>query len=371
MGLSASQGRLLLLTARKSDLEFRAQQISHKRLLLAQQLTDISNEYEEAVSNKQMKLKLYTMNSEEKADYYYNNLTYAYLVSGALYGDNANFSGLRKSKGAGTEGLESWANNAYRLTNGSGDIIVSSLDEIPDTEYTPTVYYKDKNASGSDTALKIALKDDKQVEASKDGNMIRIRQDDNTYKYYNVGTGVEATTTANGRRADSLTDWVKMDAKSLTESGKSVGAVTERQTYERWSEGDGKYGVKNLETGETITYRVDPGLKGNSSEPNYLQDCIRNGKYLIQKGAITDNGYKWTDLSWESMSDLNDTYYVDDDAAAQAKYDRLQQEIQNQDKKLEIELDNLETQRNAVNTEIESVQKVISDNIEGSFKIFS
>ena len=45
MGLSASQGRMLLLTARKSDLEFRAQQISQRRLILSQQLEEIAMEY--------------------------------------------------------------------------------------------------------------------------------------------------------------------------------------------------------------------------------------------------------------------------------------------------------------------------------------
>ena len=83
MGLSASQGRLLLLTARRSDLEFRAQQISQKRLVLSQQLEEISLEYENATSNRQMKINLF--NNTEKDENgntinRTNNLTYAALL---------------------------------------------------------------------------------------------------------------------------------------------------------------------------------------------------------------------------------------------------------------------------------------------------
>jgi len=53
-----------------------------------------------------------------------------------------------------------------------------------------------------------------------------------------------------------------------------------------------------------------------------------------------------------------------------AKYDRIQSQIQAQDKKLELELDNIETQRSAVTTEIESVEKVINENIESTFNAF-
>ena len=42
----------------------------------------------------------------------------------------------------------------------------------------------------------------------------------------------------------------------------------------------------------------------------------------------------------------------------------------NATKKLELELDNIETQRSAVTTEVESVEKVISEDIEGTFNAF-
>ena len=59
-------------------------------------------------------------------------------------------------------------------------------------------------------------------------------------------------------------------------------------------------------------------------------------------------------------------------------YDKKQEEInkqteiiQQEDKNLELKLTRLDNERNAVNTEIEAVKKVIQDNIDKSYKTFS
>ena len=60
------------------------------------------------------------------------------------------------------------------------------------------------------------------------------------------------------------------------------------------------------------------------------------------------------------------------------KYDKEQERInvqtsiiQSEDKNLELKLTRLDNERNAVNTEIEAVKKVVDDNIQKSFKTFS
>ena len=52
MGFAASQARLLLLTSRKSDLEFRAQQITNSEMILAMQTEEIAREYSMKLSNQ-------------------------------------------------------------------------------------------------------------------------------------------------------------------------------------------------------------------------------------------------------------------------------------------------------------------------------
>lgn len=51
MGLAASQGRYLCLTARNSDLIYEGQQISQQRLALASESQEISENYNEAMNN--------------------------------------------------------------------------------------------------------------------------------------------------------------------------------------------------------------------------------------------------------------------------------------------------------------------------------
>ena len=45
--------------------------------------------------------------------------------------------------------------------------------------------------------------------------------------------------------------------------------------------------------------------------------------------------------------------------------------IQKKDQQLELRLEQLDTEQNAIKTEMEAVQKVIEDNIEYTFKIFA
>ena len=54
MGLAASQARLLLLTARRSDLEYRAQMISQRKIALAMETEQIANEYTRALNNRKL-----------------------------------------------------------------------------------------------------------------------------------------------------------------------------------------------------------------------------------------------------------------------------------------------------------------------------
>ena len=64
--------------------------------------------------------------------------------------------------------------------------------------------------------------------------------------------------------------------------------------------------------------------------------------------------------------------------AAKIEYDNEQNKFnkqtsiyQRQDKQLELKLTRLDNERNALNTEIDAVKKVIQDATEGGFKTFS
>ena len=441
MGLSASQGRMLLLTARRSDLEFRAQQISQKRLVLSQQLEQISQEYEDATSNRIMNIGMYYVDDDGKKVNRTSNLTYAALMS-ATYGIGAANSGIRAPLGYIKGEYESV--RPYRLVNADGAIVVSSVDEI--MAQAPTGYYgnlddrdselymlggagvpnlyeqKDVyvdnemgietpqnqqlvyniNGEATNPDIKVKLaefmdKADRKIEFDPSTGIACVTysetEGDNkktVTRYFDMNsqTGGELTTDAEGKYSDE--DQAKINQYKESKSRRIITLVNQTEPikdkcYEvLYSQADlkqfkGADGVYNLPNG--MKYVVDPGLADSESDtvgsnvgPNYLQDCLRNGKYLLQQGGLgTDaNGnYRWASVSWDATSNISDNYYTEDDDAAKAKYDRLQTQIQNQDKKLELELDQIETQRQAVTTEIESIEKVINENIESTFNAFN
>lgn len=78
MGLSSSQGRLLMLTSRLSDIELSEIMISQRQNQLAWQSEKVASEYNEAMSNYKLTIKV-TDESEDKGystqDLNYDNMT--------------------------------------------------------------------------------------------------------------------------------------------------------------------------------------------------------------------------------------------------------------------------------------------------------
>src|SRR5574344_970319 len=57
MGLSASQARLLNLTARMHDIEYKAQNLEAQKLQMSNESTHVYQEYEDAMNKQQLQLK--------------------------------------------------------------------------------------------------------------------------------------------------------------------------------------------------------------------------------------------------------------------------------------------------------------------------
>lgn len=75
MGMAASQARFLELTARASDIEYEAQQISQQRLAINDQMNIFSDEYDEATSNKVIIARVNNNGMNENVTLTYNVIT--------------------------------------------------------------------------------------------------------------------------------------------------------------------------------------------------------------------------------------------------------------------------------------------------------
>ena len=146
-----------------------------------------------------------------------------------------------------------------------------------------------------------------------------------------------------------------------------VGSFEERGMGMQLIDSRGKIVVPELpavlEEGKTSAdYIVDADLK----DAEYLDKCIRNYTYFLGEKKISETTGKneWQPVNFTDCLFVADRYYQEDDSAANAKYQEETQKIQKQDKLLELNLENLETQRKAIETELDSVKKVIDKNAE-------
>ena len=69
MGMSASQGRFLMLTAQKSNNEFQAQSITFQRMMLAENVDGWTEEYNDAMQNRTL---LYGQANQNSTSINYN-----------------------------------------------------------------------------------------------------------------------------------------------------------------------------------------------------------------------------------------------------------------------------------------------------------
>ena len=226
MGMSASQARLLELTARCSNLEYEAQQISEARIMLSKYVQNATTEYNNAMQNRCL---FYNPQDEvfndDSAKPYI--LTYSDIVSPYEEG------------GMG-----------YRLTDAQGRIIVPYIpSDVPESEH---------------------------------------------YKY-----------------------------------------------------------VVDLDVLDSA----------------YLENGLRNNGWIMQK-PTKNNSEGWENTDWRSNPFISDELDKSDDDEATAIYEAKIAQYQQQDKELELRLKNIETEHNAVKTEIEAVDKVLEENIKKSFDSF-
>ena len=110
-------------------------------------------------------------------------------------------------------------------------------------------------------------------------------------------------------------------------------------------------------------------------------DCDEN-KDLANDVAIVLETAKMSLIVWESLKNFYSDYklpetlhtiHIDICSYNKAISDiNAQTEIiQNEDQQLELRLQQLNTEQNAISTEMDSVSKVIEDNVEKTFKVFA
>lgn len=170
---------------------------------------------------------------------------------------------------------------------------------------------------------------------------------------------------------------VDATVRSITESGQfriadSIGryfkCATEIDVAENSNLELGKWYVMNSD-GKINNQKTEEFDQKHAEDTEWLFEQLQLANVFIQKYDM--NKEVWEDYSYTSSS----IFTTEDDdtnvAQAEAKYEYTMSEIQQKDKKFDLELDNINTEHEAVKTEMDSVKGVISDNVQKSFNVFS
>lgn len=277
MGMSASQARLLSLTARLSDLEFQAQSISNSKIRLADEGAQASVEYSRALDKH--KYTVYNAGSDSYIDANYQNLI-SYNTPLDVNDTNSKFR---------------------MIVDNAGKIVMSQNEVNSINNTDPLTGYADEPA-------------------------------------YLTAMGVDTT---------------KSDYTTTAEY---------------------KYYHKIWEAAHDATKRtIIPADK--LTDADYLGNQISHGNYILKEfnknSSSPDGKGEFEGVSWDSG---DNSIREDDDkrelAIKEAEYNRTMADIQAKDKRFDLQLKQIDTEHQAITAEIDGVKKVISKNIERSFKIF-
>ena len=334
MGMAASQARFLMLTARLSNVEFEGQQINQARSELADKTARAAAEYEEAMTNR--RLLFDPLRQAYNDENNYEVFTYDSIV------DSVENGGL-----------------GMRLVDANGKIIVPHLpagideamaeanDYIVDEKVYDSNYleYNLRNSGWNlqkpDTKTKTSWTEYDLAQIYADQNGITRDKIDTTSDHYK-----------NFRDNFKFDDIFKSEARL----GMNLRLVN----------AEGKEVVAESSQAQTKNYIVDTDLKDA-----HLKDVNLTSKgYKMIFGKIEKIVTGWFNADWRSAEGVFDVLDKDDDGEAEAKYTRLRETYQAQDKKLELRQSQLNSEHNALQTEYDAVKKVIDKNVETTFKTF-
>lgn len=324
MGFSASQARFLGLTARMANCEYQGQQINQQR-------TSLSNESSQAYTSL---LNMAVPTPPSKTDY---------------------------------------TKNVYKFTQGSYNFDIDTV--LPNANNTYTISY---------------VKSGKAIGLINTSTSATIRKGSNP----NPEVGGDASEwLANGNQLYEVNENFVYSGKTAEELFQQMFNNTPGIEMD-----DFYVYLVTSDTGITsckFIQKEDVNSIALSANESGLAHVWEQGTVTSNEKLTTDSGFVVFDtngrmtsvviddveyaLSAETITD-EDAY---EDAFNQYEYEKYQYNqavaetnakisiIQEQDKKLELQLEQLDTERTTITTEIEAVKKVLDENIERTYKTFN
>ena len=116
--------------------------------------------------------------------------------------------------------------------------------------------------------------------------------------------------------------------------------------------------------GKTVeNYVVEP----YATQADYFENNLKTGNWTIMR---QDNSGSWVSQSLDGASFIYQGADQGDYNIANAEYEAKVEKLERIDKKFDTQIQQLSTEQTAIETEMDSVKKVIDKNIEETFKTF-
>ena len=432
MGMAASQVRYLGLTARKTNVEYEGQQINQARVALANQSADAFNQYlslqaptppstEDYKStsyvytdgNKEYTLEDYTRNNTDNKYPYVATISYKDYRYEAAKNTK---SGIQIKVNGDKNSIHDDVGNYYPyvIMTSNGLKKLRMVDLQPKTiDLDNTVNKTVENDLNNQTTITynatkkiwegVTLENNPKVDAYGTGeaNKYLFTYDKNLNGY------VSTTVTNSSGTQEALVKYNEITSKiELLKEYEANARATDVDKLAIQTIKD-KYGMNDsvfyaFEEGNNTMYISDSDLnaymKLDYSAINKLNTYFAsNVEYTRKENVdaqitfdpsgsypaqilINDGSSNGSDYELSAVTEKDDTAY--NEAMKQYEYQCMvyqqtleeinakTEKIQQQDKMLELKLRQLDTEQKALQTEMDSVKKVIEKNIESTFKTF-
>ena len=149
--------------------------------------------------------------------------------------------------------------------------------------------------------------------------------------------------------------------KNIFSKMQSSGYFTYTETPATANDDPEHYKYASVGTGTNV--QKSP-LKDNT----VFEAALRDGSLRLEYYSTTSKSFKTTTISEDNcIQEVSDERAI---ARAESKYNQDMADLENQDKKLDLELKKLDTEHSALQTEYDSVKNVVDKNVESSFKTF-
>lgn len=357
MGMAASQARFLGLTARKSNVEYQGQQINQQRTALSNESANLYQQMMNLTVPTPPQLSQFTKieytledssGSYDMSDYKIEKLIKTYNAQNEY---KVSLSSLKEVRQRDNSTFRVSKPTITPNTSTPGSTYAFSLYDNAGSAYSLIYNEDDTNAyTGDNDSLQITTNQIYAINPNpakamaltgydecKDINPAYFYQDKNGKNYFLTADDLNTMKNSTGQVTDAVT---------LASTHTYEKTVTTEVTAKVETSSSGRY--------SSIIIDENDDYPANLSGATYSISATQVENQAEYDEAYNDYKYQ-QDVYNKAIADIN----------AQTEI------IQKEDQQLELRLQQLNTEQDAIKTEMDSVSKVIEDNVEKTFKVFA